>query len=123
MMETNTPAQLAEAAAKALDDKKAQNIRLLKTSALTVIADYFVICTATSTPHIKTLADTVEKTLSEMGEPVLHREGYRDGGWVLLDFGCVIVHVFLKETREFYNLERLWNDAEEISLSSLSGPC
>lgn len=122
-METYTPAQLAEAAAKALDDKKAQDIRLLRTTALTVIADYFVICTATSAPHIKTLSDEVDKVLSEMGEPVLRREGYRAGGWVLLDFGCVIVHIFLKETRQFYNLERLWNDAEEISLSSLSGPC
>lgn len=122
-MEILTPAQLADAAVKALDDKKAKDIRLLRTTDLTVIADYFVICTATSTTHIKTLANEVDKALSEKGEPPLRREGYRSGGWILLDFGSIIVHIFLKETREFYNLERLWNDAEEISLSSLLGPC
>ncbi|NCB51855.1 MAG: ribosome silencing factor [Clostridia bacterium] len=122
-MENFTPAQLAEAAVKALDDKQAKDIKLLRTTNLTVIADYFVICTATSTTHIKTLSDAVDKALSEMGEPPLRREGYRSGGWILLDFGCLIVHIFIKEMRDFYNLERLWSDAEEIPISSLLGPC
>lgn len=118
-----TPVQLAEAAVKALDDKKAKDIKLLCTAGLTVLADYFVICTANSTTHIKTLSDEVDKVLSEKGEPPIRREGYRSGGWILLDFGCVIVHIFLQEMREFYNLERLWSDAEEIPVSSLLGPC
>lgn len=122
-METLTPRQVAEAAAKALDDKKARDIKILCTAKLTVVADYFVIATATSTTHAKTLSDEVDRALSELGEPPIHTEGYRSGGWVLQDFGSVIVHVFLKETREFYNLERLWSDAEEVSLSSLTGPC
>lgn len=117
-----TPKEIAESAVRALDSKKAIDIKLLHTSSLTVVADYFIICTATSGPHVKTLTDEVDRVLSELDEPPLRREGYRSGSWVLLDFGCVIVHIFLKETREFYNLERLWGDAEEADLSSLLGP-
>lgn len=117
-----TPAQVAEIAVKALDARLGKDIRLLKTEKVTVLANYFVICTATTTTHIKTLADEVERLLTEAGEPPIRREGYRQGGWVLLDFGCVIVHLFLQESREFYNLERLWGDAEEIDISSLLGP-
>ena len=114
-----TPKQVAEKIVKALDDKKARDIKLLKTDDLTVLADYFVICTAGSTTQIKTLADEVDKVMSEAGEPPLRREGYRSGGWVLLDFGCVVVHLFMEETREFYNLERLWGDAEEIDVGAI----
>lgn len=114
-----TPQNIAEHAVSALDQKKASDIRLLKTGHLTVLADYFVICTATSGAHIKTLSDEVEKVLEQAGEPVLRREGYRDGGWVLLDFGCVVVHLFLEETRAFYNLEHLWSDAETIDIEAV----
>ena len=62
---------------------------------------------------------TFGKMLSELGEPPLHNEGYRDGGWVLLDFGCVVVHIFLEDTRKFYDLERLWSDAEKVDISAL----
>jgi len=111
-----TPAQIAEQIVKALEDKKAKDIKVLKTDKLTVLTDYFVLCTGSSTTHIKTLTDEVEKQLKEAGEPALRREGYRAGGWVLLDFGCVIVHLFLSEMREFYALERLWGDAEEVKI-------
>lgn len=114
-----TPAQVAELIVNTLSNKKAREIKLLKTGKVTVLADYFVICSATSTTHIKTLSDEVDKVLSEAGEPPLRREGYRSGGWVLLDFGCVVVHLFLDEVREFYGLERLWADAEEVELSTL----
>lgn len=117
-----TPKEIAEAAVKTLDSKMAKDIKLLRTTDLTVLADYFVICTATSSTHVKTLTDEVDKALSELGELPLRREGYRGGGWILLDFGCVIVHIFQQEMREFYNLEHLWSDAEEISLSALPGP-
>ena len=116
-----TPQEIAEAAVVALDSKKAQDIKLLKTESLTILADYFIICTATSTTQIKTLSDEVEKVLSEKGEPPIRREGYRSGGWVLVDFGSVIVHLFLKEIREFYSLERLWSDAKDIDISSIIG--
>lgn len=117
-----TPLQIAQTAVKALDSRMAKEIKLLKTENLTVLANYFVICTAATTTHIKTLADEVDKLLTEMGEPPLRREGYRQGGWVLLDFGCVIVHIFLDETREFYNLERLWADAEQMDISDIIQP-
>lgn len=118
-----TAAQVAENVVKALDGKMARDIKVLKTDKLTSLADYFVICSATSSTHIKTLNDETYKAMCELGEPPLRREGYRGGGWVLLDFGCVIVHIFTEETRKFYNLERLWADAEEVDVSSLIRPC
>ena len=117
------PKEVAAIAAKALNDKKGKDIKVLKTEKLTTLCDYFVICTGTSSTHIKTLTDELDRALSEAGEPPMRREGYRSGNWVLLDFGCVVAHVFTEETRDFYKLERLWSDAEEISLSSLIGPC
>ncbi len=122
-MEMLTAKEVMESAVKSLDSKNARDIKVLRTADLTVVADYFVICTASTTSHIKTLTDEIEKNLEALGETVLRKEGYRAGGWVLLDYGCVIVHVFLEETREFYNLERLWSDAEAVNLSSLLGPC
>ena len=118
----NTPKELAELAVRALDGKNARNIRLLRTADVTVLADYFVICTATSTTQIKTLADACEAALEAAGENKLHREGYRSGSWVLLDYGCLVIHLFMEEARKFYNLERLWADAEEVDISGLLGP-
>lgn len=112
-----TPKQIALRAAKALDDRKGLDIRLLEVADVTSIADYFLICTGTSNTHVKTLCDAVEAAVDELHEPLLHREGHRGGTWVLLDFGCVVVHVFTNETREFYDLERLWNDAMQIPVS------
>ena len=116
-----TPAEIAGLVVNALDSKKAQDIKLLKTREITILADYFVICTAGSTTHLKTLSDEVEKALQLNGETLLRREGHRNGGWVLLDFGCVIVHLFLKESRDFYTLERLWGDAEDIDITEFVG--
>jgi len=118
-----TPLELTSLAVKTLEGKKAADIKVLKTDKLTVLADYFIICTAGSATHVKTLTDETDKVLSQAGEAPIRREGYRSGGWVLLDFGCVIVHIFMEETRAFYNLERLWSDAEEVDVSSLLGPC
>ena len=117
-----TPKEIAAIAAKALDDKKAKEIKVLATAEQTVLADYFVICNGTSSTHIKALVDAVDKALSEAGEPPVRREGLRSDIWILMDFGSVIVHIFTDEARKFYNLERLWSDSEEVSLSSLMGP-
>ena len=117
-----TPTEIAAIAAKALDDKKAKDIKILRTAEQTVLADYFVICNGTSSTHIKALVDEVDRALSEAGEPPVRREGLRSDIWILMDFGSVIVHVFTDEARQFYNLERLWSDSEEVSLSSLMGP-
>ena len=119
-----TPEEVAKLAVKALDEKKAGNIRLLRTRDVTVLADYFVIATASSTTQLKMLADTVSEALEAAGEQTLRSEGVRECGWMLVDFGCVIVHLFLRETREFYSLERLWSDApeEDITAFLAAGP-
>ena len=114
-----TSKEIMEKVVKTLDGKLAKDIKVLGTAGITVLADYFVICTATSPSHIKTLSDETDKILSEAGEPPLRREGYRSGGWVLLDFGCVIVHIFSEEMRQFYSLDRLWSDAEKVDVADM----
>ena len=114
-----TSLEMVHEAVRALDAKKGKDIKVLTIGDVTVVADYFVICTAGSTTQIKTLSDEVQKKLAEQGEEPLHVEGYRSGGWLLVDYGCIVVHLFLKETREFYNLERLWSDAPEVDVSGL----
>ena len=114
-----TAEQIAVIAAKALEDKKARDVKVLKTREQTILADYFVICNGTSSTHIKALVDEVDKKRSEAGEPPTRREGLRSDIWVLMDFGCVIVHVFTDEARKFYDLERLWSDSEVVDVSSL----
>ena len=111
--------ELAEIAVKALDSKKGKEIRLIRIDKITTLAEYFVICTGTSNTQINALCDEVEKDLTEKGEEPLHREGYRGGTWVLLDYGCVVVHVFNDEARKFYSLEHLWADGEEVDLSAI----
>lgn len=108
--------------AKALDSKKGNEIKVLKTQNLTTLADYFVICTATSNTQVKAMSDACEEAMEKHGEHVHHIEGHRDGTWLLLDFSDVVVHVFTDETRKFYDLERLWGDAEEVDLSDVLLP-
>ena len=107
---------------KALDEKKGQNIKLLKIDKVSSLADYFLICTGTSNTHVRTLCDYAEYTLEELGEPMLGREGHRGNSWELLDYGTIVVHVFTEEAREFYSLERLWADAENVDLSQIILP-
>ena len=116
------PAEIAAIAAKALNDKKARDVKVLRTAEHTVLADYFVICNGTSSTHIKALVDEVDKQLSRSGEPPIRREGLRSDIWVLMDFGSVIVHVFTDEARKFYDLERLWSDSEQVDPSTLPLP-
>ena len=105
--------------AKALDGKKGEEIKVLKTEGLTTLADYFVICTATSTTQIKALADACEKALKDAGEPPHHIEGHRGGTWLLMDFSSVVVHIFMDEARKFYDLERLWADGKPLDLTGV----
>ena len=116
-----TPKEIAYEVTKALDAKKGQNIKLLKIDRVSSLADYFLICTGTSSTHVKTLCDAVEETMDEAGEPMLSREGHRGGTWVLMDFGSLVVHVFTAEARKFYDLERLWQDGHQVNLSSVLG--
>ena len=121
-MPTLTPKEIAGYAVNALDGKKAKDIKLLRTTDVTILADYFVICTANSTTQLKTLSDEVERVLKEKGENPQRREGGRSGGWLLIDFACVVVHIFLEEAREFYTLERLWGDAEDVDITDMIKP-
>ena len=104
---------------KALDEKKGMNIKLLKIDQISTLADYFLICTGTSNTHVKTLCDYAEYAMEQLGEPLLGREGHRGNAWELLDYGAVVVHVFTEEAREFYALERLWADAEQVDISDI----
>ena len=114
-----TPKEMALTAAKALDEKKGGDIAAIEITEQTTLADYFVIATGNSNTQINALCGAVEKALDEQGIPVRRREGYRDGTWVLLDYGCICVHVFSAEARAFYDLERLWADGKPLDLTGV----
>ena len=111
--------EVAYEVTKALDAKKGMNIKLLKIDEVSSLADYFLICTGTSNTHVKTLCDYAEDTLERLGEPMLGREGHRGNTWELLDYGSLVVHVFTEEAREFYSLERLWADAQQVDIRDI----
>ncbi len=106
-----TSLEKAEAAMKALDDKKASNIELLDVSKQTSLGDYFVVASCQSTVQVRACVDEVEEQLEKEGIVVLHKEGYSTGSWVLMDYGDVVIHVMQQEVREFYGIERLWDEA------------
>lgn len=104
-------AELRQKIVDVLEDKKARGIMAIDVDNVTVLADSFVICNGTSTPHIRALADDVEKAVSDcFGLACRHREGYNSARWILLDYGDVVVHIFHEEDRKFYDIERLWSD-------------
>ena len=109
-----TPLELTLELARALDSKKGQDIKVLKTEELTTLADYFLLCTATSNTQIKAMSDACEEAAEKHGERVHHIEGHRGGTWLLMDFSSVVVHVFTDEARKFYDLERLWASAPRV---------
>ena len=103
-------------AANALNDKKAMQMQAIKIDEISDIADYFLICTATSNAHIHALADEVEEKLKEAGVEPGHIEG-RASDWLLLDYNDVVIHIFGRQSREFYALERMWQDDEQVDLT------
>ena len=111
--------EMAEVTVKILDSKKAEDIKVLKIDAKTTIADYFVICTGTSNTHVKTLADEVDYRLGIAGVSELRLEGSLADDWKVIDCKDVIVHIFSASAREFYKLDRLWADCEEIDISKI----
>jgi ribosome-associated protein len=110
------PRELARTAATAAIDKKAKDVLMLDVAPLTVVTDFFVICSAGSTTQVRAIADGVEEKLKLDGLRPLHVEGYDKSTWILLDYNSVVVHVFLDREREFYNLERLWGDADSVEI-------
>ena len=115
------PEALARACVRILDEKKAQDLRLLRVEDQTILANYFVICTGTSNTQLRALAGELEYRMTQAGEPPLRMEGYDEASWIIVDFGCVIVHLFSRAAHEFYGLEKLWSDAEHVDLSMLIG--
>ena len=105
---------LVEKVTEILKGKKAENIEIMDVANLTLLTDYFVICTGTSAIHIKALADEVVLKLKELSIIIDHLEGYESARWILMDYGNVIIHIFQKEERNFYDLERLWSDTMKI---------
>ena len=101
---------------KALDDKRADKIDVLDISKLTSLGDYFIICSCGSGVQVRACADEVEEKAKENGFAPAHIEGYRSGNWILMDFGDIIVHIMERETRDFYSLERLWDDAVKLEI-------
>ncbi len=112
----NESRALADHIAGLIFEKKGYDVKLLELRNITTLSDYFVICTADSDTQVKAIADHVEVSLKEDGVRLWHKEGFKALSWVLLDFVDVVVHVFRKDTREFYNLEKLWGDAPVFDL-------
>ena len=118
-MTENNIKKEAGIAVMALEDKKAEDIRVINIETVSVIADYFIIATGTNANQIKAMADEVEEKLGRAGFMLKQKEGYEHANWVLLDFGDVIVHIFDKENRFFYDLERIWRDGKVMEPSEL----
>ncbi|MDO4170647.1 MAG: ribosome silencing factor [Lachnospiraceae bacterium] len=111
--------KMAKIAFEALDEKKAEDIRVIDIGGITVMADYFIIANGNSENQVRALVDNVQEKLLKAGYEMKQIEGYRQGAWVLLDFNDIIVHVFDKEHRLFYDLERIWKDGKEIDFSKV----
>ena len=111
--------EMARLACKALDEKKGEDIKVIDIASVSVLADYFFIANGSNESQVKALIDNVEECLHKAGFVLKQREGYGTASWVLLDFGDIIVHIFDKENRLFYNLERIWRDGVEVDVESL----
>lgn len=107
----NNGKKLALTVADAAADKKALDVLLLNMEQLSPVTDYFVICSARNTTQVQAIADNIEDKLAEMGATLMHKEGFTEGKWILLDYGDCVAHIFLEAERDFYNLEQLWADA------------
>lgn len=111
--------KITKTAWEALDDKKADNIVILNIGEVSVIADYFIIASGGNPSQINALVDSVEEKLSELNVKPVNIEGIQNASWVLMDYGDIIIHIFSKNDREFYNLERIWADCKEVDVDSL----
>ena len=112
------PIEILKIAANALNEKKAKQLSAIKISDLTVLTDFFLMCTATSSTHVKSLCDEVEDKLEENGIKPHHIEG-RATGWIVLDYGSVIIHIFGANEREYYGLDKMWSDGTVLDMSEI----
>lgn len=112
--------EMAKMAYRALSEKKAEDIRIIEISEISPLADYFIIATGSNTNQIQAMVDAVDETLTKAGHQVKQIEGNRNSSWILMDYSDIIVHIFSKEDRLFYNLEKIWTDGKRIEVEDLS---
>ena len=103
----------------ALNDKKGEDIKIIEIGKLSTVADYFIIANGSNAPHVESLVDNVEEELLKENIHAERIEGVKSSGWILMDYNDVVVHVFSKEDRLFYDLERIWRDGKEIDVNEL----
>lgn len=115
----NISKSMTKLALTALEDKKAEDIRVIDISEVSVLADYFIIASGTNRSQLQALADNVQESLGRAGYTLKQVEGYNTANWILMDFNDIIVHIFDKENRLFYNLERIWRDGKDIDITTL----
>lgn len=120
MIDMSQAKEMAKLAYEALDEKQGEDIRVIDISNVSIIADYFIIANGSNESQVKALVENVMEKLEKSGYEIKQREGYGLGNWVLLDFGDIIIHVFDKENRLFYNLERIWSDGKAIDIETLT---
>lgn len=118
-MDSNNSKEMAKLAIHALEDKKAEDIRVIDIAEVSVLADYFIIASGSNRSQIQAMADNVQEELGRAGYEMKQVEGYNTANWILMDFGDLIVHIFDKENRLFYNLERIWRDGKDVDISEL----
>ena len=111
--------KIVKQAVEALEDKKAEDITVIDIGEVSTIADYFIIANGTNSNQVMAMADNVDEALHKAGHPVKQVEGYNEGNWVLLDYNDIIVHVFDRENRLFYDLERIWRDGKAVDVENL----
>lgn len=119
MADLEVSKKMALMAIEALEDRKGEEIRLIDISEISTLADYFIIASGTNINQVQAMADSVQEKLGRAGHMTKNVEGYESGNWVLLDFGDIIVHVFDRENRLFYDLERIWRDGKSIEKAEL----
>ena len=115
-MPSSAGRRTAQRAARAALDKKAADLTVLDVQGVSSVTDYFLVCSGRSTTHVESITDAIREDLKGDAVRPLHTEGTSESGWILLDYGDVLVHVFLEETRQYYALERLWGDAPSVSV-------
>ena len=118
-MSINVSREMAKTACDALAEKKAEELRVIDISEISPIADYFIIATGTNTNQLQSMVDAVDEKLTDAGHRTKQIEGNRSSSWILMDYGDIIVHLFSKEDRLFYNLERIWTDGKKIEVDEL----
>ena len=119
ILNQNSSNEIVKIAHHAMDIKMAEDIRIIKISDISVIADYFIIANGSNAPQVEAIVDSVEYELGKAGYQAARIEGVKSSGWILMDYGDVIVHVFAKEDRLFYDLERVWRDGTTVSIEEL----